>query len=85
MEFGVGIGSLLNRGQHRLYCCGGGAACGARAHIALNPGNELFFVHLLVTGGYTCLKALTPHSVHCQVVPSSLVKMHTPPVATLMS
>ena len=76
---------LLNGMQHRLYGGRGGAAGGTRAHIALNPGNELFFVHRLVTGGYTCLKALTPHSVHCQVVPSSLVKMHTPPVATLMS
>ena len=36
-------------------------------------------------GVHACLNALMPHSRHCQVFPSSEVKMQTPPVATLMS
>ena len=83
-------GGSLYRHEHSLHCGGGCAACGSRTHIALNPGDELFLIHRqlkseIAEGYYTCLKALTPHSRHCQVVPSSLVKMQTPPVATLMS
>ncbi len=44
MQFALS-GSLLYGVQHRLDCGGGGAACCARAHIALNPGYELFFIH----------------------------------------